>query len=69
LEAAAGVDLAVDEELADEPDDEELESDEDLAVLDDESDEPDDSLLELDDSLLELEPLLALLTDSRLSVR
>jgi hypothetical protein len=64
LEAAAGVDLAVDEldDESGELDDEE--SDEDLVALDDESDE-----LELDDSPLELEPLLALLTDSRLSVR
>ena len=54
-----------DEELDDESDEPDVdESDEDLVVFEDESDE-----LELDDSLLELEPLLELLADSRLSVR
>lgn len=67
--------MAGDEELDDELDEldelDDEESDEGLVVLDDESDESDE--LELDDSLLELEPLveplLALLADSRLSVR
>ena len=63
----AGADLADDDEDDEFVEDEELaddESEEDLVGLAEVSDE-----LELDDSPFELEPLLLLFADSRLSVR